>query len=222
MSSGNSSVICMVARPSCQLSQEQFSSATRTGTSTASYARTLATFRSVRRNPCAAFLWHRSNEVYSDQTLCIQIKLCRVEFGALRDRFAVVEHVLFAVPCRDGNTNWQFRRCACFRSSSMSSTEAVETVKSANARDAVRQIADSSGLAGTGTRLFRPGTRVMHRQQVDRAQHRPGPAPYRPNEYPRFSPRQLPRGRQPLVVRGSSFPDAQSRGNNPRSSRNGR
>src|SRR6202171_917189 len=30
-------------------------------------------------------------------TKCLQIKLCRVEFGALRDRFTVVEHVLFAV-----------------------------------------------------------------------------------------------------------------------------
>src|SRR6202161_496581 len=34
------------------------------------------------------------------RTKCLQVKLCRVEFGALRDRFAVVEHVLFAVPCR--------------------------------------------------------------------------------------------------------------------------
>jgi len=34
------------------------------------------------------------------RTKCLQIKLCRVEFGALRDGFAVVEHVLFAVHCR--------------------------------------------------------------------------------------------------------------------------
>src|SRR6266852_3399996 len=34
------------------------------------------------------------------RTKRFQIKLCRVEFGALRDRFAVVEHVLFAVSCR--------------------------------------------------------------------------------------------------------------------------
>src|SRR6266576_2312198 len=34
------------------------------------------------------------------RTKCLQIKLCRVEFGALRDRFAVVEHVLFAVSGR--------------------------------------------------------------------------------------------------------------------------
>jgi len=31
------------------------------------------------------------------RTKCLQIKLCRVEFGALRDRFAVIEHVLFPV-----------------------------------------------------------------------------------------------------------------------------
>src|ERR1700733_13886733 len=34
------------------------------------------------------------------RTKCLQIKLCRVESGALRDRFAVVEHVLFAVSGR--------------------------------------------------------------------------------------------------------------------------
>ena len=34
------------------------------------------------------------------RTKCLQIKFCRIEFGALRDRFAVVEHVLFAVSGR--------------------------------------------------------------------------------------------------------------------------
>src|ERR1700675_1925955 len=34
------------------------------------------------------------------RTKCLQIKLCRVEFGALRDRFAVIQHVLFAVSGR--------------------------------------------------------------------------------------------------------------------------
>src|SRR5580692_7492882 len=34
------------------------------------------------------------------RTKRLQIKLCRIEFGALRDRFAVVEHVLFAVSGR--------------------------------------------------------------------------------------------------------------------------
>src|SRR6266566_3990080 len=33
-------------------------------------------------------------------TKCLQIKLCRVEFGALRDRFAVIEHVLLTVSGR--------------------------------------------------------------------------------------------------------------------------
>ena len=46
------------------------------------------------------------------QTKCLQIKFCRI--GMCCSRF----------PVGDGNTNWQFGRCVCLRSSSMSSTGA--------------------------------------------------------------------------------------------------